>query len=508
MAAENSDRNSRRSRPLAHMPIYKNPALPVAAAGTSVQPYNYNANYTGAGLLNGGAQAPQGSAGADYRVYGTGANQGLVVSKSTGQPYSGYDDATQKHYQNGREVTPPPGQQFIPGTTTPIDPNDPNQRYRAVDVAKNPGVSSATDALLENFKKTADASLQDFGQYKSQFQKATQDAFDKTKAAADITGYTRDVTGQQGRYSAALDTAAGNAGQANADAAAREQAALGELRSTLPMYDKAAQNAADYQLGQLNGQVSRYKLLKGGGLGLGSDELAMQAAGARAIQIPTELAKIQARQNIAQNVELPIVQQDANRSAQFYQQFMPGVAANQYNSATAVSNAVQQLKVQTAGMSYQNAMQYMQSIGVPEQIQQQILGQQLNNLGAINSLESGSRYQGLQDILGANISQPVGYNPSIGGLPVTNYSSGGSRYDSNVAGPVTSTGTNGYDPGFGQRLDAVKRINASRYQPVNPASYNSPNATGPYDTPNGWADYNQPFDYASYANRIPLRQIE
>lgn len=464
-------------------------------------PYNYNVNEKGAGLLLGGTTSQAAPPGQDYPVWGTGSNQGVLVSRKTGQPFSGVEPNSGKTYQGGREVTPPPGQRFLPGTTTPIDPNNVSQRYQAVDVAKNPGVAAATGNMLDTFKKTADASLQDFSNYKARFQDASKAAFDKGNAATDLTGYEADTRGQQGRYSGALDAAAGNAGQANAAAAAREQAALAEMRATLPMYDTASQNAANLQLDQLNNRVSRYKLAKGGGLGLGSDEMAIQAAGARAIQVPVELAKIQARQNIAQNVELPIIQQDAARSGQFYQNFMPGVAASQYNSASAVSNAIQQLRMHTAGMSYQNALQYMQSVGVPEQIQQQILGQQLGNLGSINSLESGSRYQGLQDRLGVDVSQPVGYAPATGGLPVPRYPDANIPF---VPSQPTQTGTGGF-PQPQYSADDIRRINASRYVPVNSQKYMQSNSVGPYDTASGYADYNQPFDYSS---RIPERQIQ
>lgn len=361
--------------------------------------------------------------GDDYPVWGTGSNQGLLVYRKSGLPYSGVEPSSGKNFQGGREVKPPAGQQFIPGTTTPIDPNNPNQRYQAVNVDKNKPVEQATDSLLQDFKKTAGSAVQDFGSYLNDFKSQVGSANASGRAAVGNIGNTAaDLQAQQSRYSGSLDNAVSHAAQNNSDVAAREAEILRQEQENNRVGMNNALTASErMQLGQLNQQVSRYKIAGGTPTSMGSDELAMQAAGARQIAIPIELQRVQNAQNILQNTALPIAQQDAARDAQFWQSFVPGVAGTQYQSAQQTTMQIQKLKELAVTLGYDNAMKYMQSIGVPTQIQQQILSGQIGNLGGLNQLYSGSRYQGLQDVLGANVSQPANYSVQTGGLPQPRY---------------------------------------------------------------------------------------
>lgn len=360
------------------------------------------------------------STGTDYPIYSPDGS-GKLVSKNTGLPFTGTNPFNGKAYANGAEVAPGPGKQFIPGTTTAIDPNNVAQRYQAVSVEKNPGVSSAADALAAEFKKTADTGLEDFSSYLKNFKDQIGVANQQGQAATNIGPYSSALTGAQGRYSNTLDTAVTNAGQTNADLAAKEAQIQAQARGDLGLYDTAANNAENLALGALQKRVSRYKLAGSTPTSLGSDELAMLQSGARDITVPIELQKAEKRAALTTGLDLPIAQGDAARQAQFWQSFVPGVAGSQYQSNADVLGQIQKLKMTVSGLSYQNALQYMQSIGVPPQIQQQILSGQIGELGGLNSVYAGSKYQGLQDVLGTNITQPIGYSPTFGGLPAPRY---------------------------------------------------------------------------------------
>lgn len=406
---------------------------------------------------------------------------GVLISPSTGLPFSGVNPYDGKTYKNGVPVVAPPGTQFIPGTTTPIDPNNVSQRYKAVSVEKNPAVSSATDSLLNEFKTSAASSLDDFSSYLKNFKDQIGVANNQGQDATNIAPYAQDLIAQQNRYSNALTGAVTGAAANNANAAAQEQAILAQEQNNNRVGMNNALTASEQlQLGQLGAQVNRYKLGTGTPSSLGSDELAMQAAGARAIAVPIELQRVQNEQNILQNTALPIVQTDAARQQQFWQNFVPGVAGSQYQSGTDVSNQIQKLKMTVSNMSYDNAVRYMQSLGVPPQIQQQILSGQIGELGGFNSLYGGSRYQSLQDILGVNLSQPTGASPTFGGLPQSRYPVSNAPINVNGS-PATNTGTGGYggsvvDPNSWAQYTAQQNAQVVPYSRYN--SYQTPAGAG------------------------------
>jgi hypothetical protein len=93
-------------------------------------------------------------------------------------------------------------------------------------------------------------------------------------------------------------------------------------------------------------------------------------------------------------------------------------------------------------------------MGIPDTMIQQVLGgnqslQQgnISQLGGLNSLYGGTQYQGLQDTMGANLSQPTATMFSPGGAGAYPGGAGGSRYGGlypNTAG--TGTFGTGYQP--------------------------------------------------------------
>jgi hypothetical protein len=340
--------------------------------------------------------------------------KGVWVNSVTGQPYNGADPATGKQYVRGQPTTEPVpysgGQQ--------INPNDPTQRYSPVNITKSPEIASATSDLLGTFTKTANSALQDFNSYLKNFQNQIGSAAEKTATATDIGPLTQELTANQEAYANALQQASKDYQGLNAQTAAQEHGIVQDAQNLIPAYDQAMTNAEGLQLGNLQQQVNRYKLAPGSvPRGLGSSELRQLAAGTAAVTVPLEQAKIQQRYNILSQYALPTTMDIANRETNRISQFNPAIAAEQFKNGTVTEETIHNLQVQAAQMSYDQALKYMQAIGVPYNLQQQILSGQIGQLGGLSSLYSGSRYQGLQDKLGANITPSIGYNVGTGAYP-------------------------------------------------------------------------------------------
>lgn len=341
------------------------------------------------------------------------ANLGMYVDSVTGRPYSGSHPTSGQQFVNGQ----PTGVPVPYGGGATINPNDPNQRYRATSVEKNPQVSAAAQTMAEALTKTASDSLQSFDEYKKSFTDSINRAQGLSKAATDIGPVSANLRGLQSRYSAALDDASRRYNDVVANTAAAEKAIVQQGYDYLPMYDRAAQAAANEEMGLLQRNIGRYKSASGTPMGLGSSEQQMLLGGARQILVPMEQAKVQQRYNILNQLALPTTLDIANRQTAKVGTFDPMVAAAQFQSGTATEQTIQQLATIASQMAYQDAIKYMQSLGVPAQIQQQIMAGNIQNAGALNSVFAGSRYQGLQDILGANITPSENYSFRSGGYP-------------------------------------------------------------------------------------------
>lgn len=421
----------------------------------------------------------------DYPVWNP-TGTGTLVSVLTGKPWSGpvpagYLDPRANSTANPSGVQVP----FAPPGTT-INPNDPTQRYKPVSIPKNPDIASGEQNLMQSFKDAAASSLQDFSSYLKNFTSDLSGARTAGAAATNIAPTVNALQTGQAGYASGL-----NADQAKLDAllkgnATAEQGIVAQDFATLPQYDTAAQNVADQQMAAVEQQLSRYKMNSGTPTSVGSDEERLLASEAAKVYAPLELAKIQAQQNVLTGVALPVQQDITNRQTSALTQFDPAAQAAIWSSGRATAQDVQNLKQAVAGMSYAQAVQFMQAIGIPAQIQQSILSGQAGILGQLNTLESGSRYQGLQDVLGAFPSQPVGYNTGTPGIP--NYE----PRNPGVAGPslapnapvtvgaaASPTGSVYNNPSYSAALDQWLAQNAAQGATgLNPASYAGGSAEG------------------------------
>lgn len=428
------------------------PAYPAAAIVTQTPRYNVNGLVTDYGNIHPLTGSPVGRYEMPSQPNGTakpiwGPN-GVLIDSITGQPFTGTYNNT--HIKNGvqLQLNPVTGEYGTPDSIAQSNAkiaNDPNARYAAVNIPKNPDISDATSKLVSDFKQTADASLKDFSDYLSNFKGDVSAARDAGKAATDIGPTVSNLRQYQTNYGNSLDSATNQYRNALDAGQAQEQGIVKQAQDMLPQYDQAAQNVADRQQQAVMQQLSRYKLSSGTPTGLGSDELKILAQGVQDVQLPTQLAKINQGYNVLDRYALPVSRDITGQNAAYAGSFLPSVAGSRFGADTGTESTIQNLKTQVANMSFDDATRYMQSLGIPWALQSQILGGNVQNLSGLNALESGSRYQGLQDKLGVNVQQPQNFSFQAPTPPVYNngYPSI-NRYS--IAPGSTSTATTGGVP--------------------------------------------------------------
>lgn len=386
--------------------------------------------------------------------YWAGGAQGLPdpsANKSTLQTDYPVLDTSTSIYRNGRTKEPWTGklpnglnvnQGKVVADPTAINPNDPNQRYRPIDLPKDVQISTAADDLLKNFTKSANDGMSHFNDLLDQFKGATGAAFKNSQAAvAAAPGTAARLQAGQSRYENALNDASSQYAHLNASDAAAQHNIVDRANALLPQYDQAAQNIGDRQVQELQKMVSRYKLGTGTPTSLGSDESKILARGLQDVLLPIEQAKIGRRYDILSNLELPIQRDITGRETNRIGSFLPSVAGSAFSSGQATDQAVQGLRERVANMSLTDAVRFMQASGVPIQMMQQIIGSNIGHLGQLAQLKDSSRYRGLMDVLGMNLSQPQGaaFNGSVPNFAP----GGGGRYSSPLLAPNAPTSVSG-----------------------------------------------------------------
>lgn len=356
----------------------------------------------------------------DYGIYDP--VTGKVVSLNTGKPWTGREPRTGVSYSQG--VPSAQSAESAAGVEVPfsggqtINPNDPTQRYKPVDIVKSPDVAAGASDLMKQFNTAAANSLQGFADYLNQFKGETGKAFQAGQSAvAGIEPLTKTLTGLQDRYSSALGGDVDKLNALLASDAAAQRGIVQQASDILPQYDTAAQAIADRQMQNLTRQVGRYKMGTGTPTSLGTDEERMLAQAATDVYLPLHQAQIQRQYDLLQNLALPVQRDITGKAISAVTQFDPYVAAQQFQTGTATAQTIQQLRQLASTMGYENAQRYMTSLGVPAQIQQQILAGLTGTLGALGQIEDLSRYRGLQDVLGTYPASPVGFSNALPAYP-------------------------------------------------------------------------------------------
>lgn len=404
---------------------------------------------------------------------------GLAYTGGSTTRYSGKDPVTGKMYKDGVEQT------LIPGSSDQyINPNDPNQRYQAVSISKDPTLSGAADDLSAQFAKSAKASLTDYSKILDDYKKQAGVATDASRAAADTGPTQAALQTAQDRFSTGLDTSQAEYRARNAENTGVQRDIINQEQADLGRYDTLNDQANALAQAGVTKQVSRYGLGKnasagGANLGLGSDETALLARESYAASFPYQMAKEARAQQVLQNrsnTENQLSAADAARIG-----FDVSTNAQRYQSAQGTAQAIQALKVSAASLDWDTVSRIMSVPQLAAQVQQQILAGDTQLAQALSGLKSTTNYQGLQDRLGANITQPQYYSQANPGYPAASTpSTFGPNYPTTVngggggqAGPTqTSTGE---IPGFarnpGENLTAYWNRYWSEKQRTYPTGY-------------------------------------
>ena len=303
----------------------------------------------------------------------------------------------------------------VPYSNKVINPNDPSQRYSGISVPKLPDEIAQEGALQKEITAGTDA-LKPFSAHLSEAAASLPGIFNKAQASFDPSQTINTLNSRQTAFDTSTNQAMSDYRGLNAQTAANEKDILAQEQAQIPVYDQNAQDAARQQLGMLQGQVSRYKMGSGTPTSMGSAEQEIMGAGAAKILVPMETAKIAAqfgvyRDSMASALDI------ANREQTRIGQFNPMIAQQQLQTGQLTANTIQQLRTIAQQMDQQSATQFLTALGMAPEMQQRLLAGQLAAQGAMAQFQTGNRYLGLQDVLGATPTQPQFYGTNIGRYP-------------------------------------------------------------------------------------------
>jgi hypothetical protein len=419
------------------------------------------------------------------------------------------------------------------GMTAGGKPNDVRDLYESIEIPKDAAMVDAYQKLMAQFGKQSesnDALRRELGPSIEQLKAA----FQKENEALDISGYAkgqRDLDDRLasgvGDYEARARDIIGRYTQSDADYAKQLEDITQRAYGILPEYDRAASAIGDYQIGQQEKQLSKYKI-GGGNLGIGSGDLQSIARGVADVRLPLEQARIQRQYDVLTGVELPSQREVATRSASRMAGFeypverdifAQGQGANERRKLTEAQ--IKQLEMAAAASGRESAMQY------PQLIQQLIardnanLGGQIANLSGAGSIGDQAYYRGLHYTPGADLSQPQyvsnampgypGYNPG----PGASAGGGGFVGGGGGVGGQPGTPTSGYVPGGGGAMSPFEQslspgarnaLASMGSKPLPKMVYGGPDPSRPPSgqpaipqldyMPAGWLWQNPEFQYA------------
>lgn len=328
---------------------------------------------------------------------------GRIINAETGQPISGMSGTGTGGAADGVIVPYSGGQR--------INPNDPYQRYRAVNIVKTPEIESATQKMLKQFEAVGNSDVADFSKYLTDFKAQLDSAANRGNAALNLDPYIQAQRGYQSKYAQNLGGAAADYAALNAATGANSNRIIEEQKAMLPSYNTAQDALRDYNAKMLTAAtVARYGPNLSSGLGR---EL---VRGYSQISVPLELAKIQQGYRVS-DAEKAAATEQANRETARIGSFNPMVAGQTYQSGHATEQDILNAQMQAANLGFEYPMRYLQGATEAYMAPQRLFSGRIGQLGALDQLYGSSRYQGLQDVLGTNVTPAQSYSFVSPGYP-------------------------------------------------------------------------------------------
>lgn len=347
------------------------------------------------GLITGyeGAGAPV-TAGALKPVYNA---RGLVTDYSNG---------------TGLDISPSGGAAGDGGSpevgiaTSATRPGNQNADFSLLNQTKNPAIAGAAADLLgqvktgpKDFQQYLDEAKQQIEQNKSQLEQDKK-AFDVGPLEGKLATYDKNFVDTMGgldnKYSGLIN-----------DYRDAQQGQVGALQDELRNYETSSQAVADRALEYAQKRNSLYQAGSGTPTSDSGDMRQRAIQAFLDVNLPLQKELSAARQNLITNVQMPLNREVQGQSINQLTGFEAPLASTTANLFGGDAKYVASLRAQLAGRSMQESLQYMQSLGIPIQMQQQVLQGSLGLLGGLTGIDQQNTFYGL--------SSP--YSPEITGIP-------------------------------------------------------------------------------------------
>lgn len=277
---------------------------------------------------------------------------------------------------------------------------DPNTQFNLLHQTKSPAIADAASGLMTNIKTATDQEAKSFTDYLNEAKQ--QAAQNKQQVQQDTATFNTAPTDLDARLTALekqLATQLGGTNQQIQDANKQYADQQGQIISQLGTEDQnyadAVNNIAAQAVSSATAQNKLYQAASGTPTSDSGDMRNRAISAYLAAYLPA--AKNIADMRIGQltNFVSPIYGQERGNTVAQLQGFQAPMYTQLAQMGMSDAQIVTQLKSALAGRSLQESAQYLQQLGVPFALQQQILGGDLSNLGALSNIDLANTFYGL-----------------------------------------------------------------------------------------------------------------
>lgn len=415
----------------------------------------------------GGAMIPKYSATGLITGYTSSGNQALKaapgsvgagmlpVLNSSGQTV-GYSSGT------GHDHLP------VAGAPGAAPAEDPNSSVSLLHQVKSQPIADAAAGLGTATAAAATATTKSFKDYLAEAhdqnaKNAAQIETDR-KTLNDTSAYEQQLKDINAQYSAASHGTNQQIIDSNNQYQQTQQKTVQQLAEENARYEAAAQAVAGQAVAAANGQNKLYQAASGTPTSDSGDMRARAIQAYLGVNTPLQADLSNRRLNQITNVMMPLNREYNTNRLQQLEGFQQPMDQSIASMGTASANTVESLKASLAGRSLNESIAYMQSMGIPFQVMQQVLSGNINNLAGLSAIDQGNTFYGLaQPYNNPNISLPT-YTGAPVGRPQNNQPNAPVNYGPQ---PVSNPG-NGAPTGGDQNVREYYRQQTGFYPEQDP----------------------------------------
>jgi len=281
-----------------------------------------------------------------------------------------------------------------------------------VALPKNPAITTATANLLGDSQHVADAATKTFDDYLNEAKSTT--AGIKTQVATDTANLNAIPAATQARIDAINQNYSNTTGniadqyanlnRQNAATVAGDISKLGTIDSN---YATAAQAVADRAVQYAGGQISKYQGGSGTPTSNSSDLENRYQQAYTDINLPVQKEIYANNRADLQNYVTPLQQQLYGENVAADVNYGTTRANQIASMQTGSAEQIAALKQAVAGRGVNEAMAYMQSIGIPISVAQSVLSGPTSNLATLTGVDNSNTNYGIASA----------YSPAVTSLP-------------------------------------------------------------------------------------------